>query len=76
MRNWQPVRFGRALGGGLMSIFILFLAAPALAEHPDTSGEIENLKRRIEVLEADWQGADEAPFSLLGLGKRLSSRGE
>lgn len=72
MRNGQSVRLARTIG---MVFGALLLALPALAEHPDTSGEIENLKRRIEVLEAERQGDEDAPFSLFGLGKRLSFSG-
>ncbi|MDT8440272.1 MAG: LbtU family siderophore porin [Desulfuromonadales bacterium] len=41
-----------------VSVAILFLcAAPALAIHPDTKAEIENLKKRIEALESQQKSA-------------------
>lgn len=54
-----------------------FGLSSALAAHPDTSSEIENLKQRIEALEAGQaeQTAEEPPFSLMVAGKYLTLGG-
>jgi len=36
----------------------LLLASPAFASHPDTKSEIENLQKRIEVLEGEQQATE------------------
>jgi len=73
MRNWMAACAVRAAAGWGLLVFVLLAGTPARAEHPDTRGEIENLKRRIETLEAGQK--EDEPFSLLGLGKRLSFSG-
>lgn len=55
-------------------IGLLFLATPALAVHPDTKSEIENLRKRIEMLEAE-EAPPEEPFALEALGKHLTLGG-
>ena len=73
MLNLVLARALRVAAGCVLLMFALLAGTPARAEHPDTSGEIENLKRRIEALESGQTGDE--PFSLLGLGKRLSFSG-
>lgn len=66
----------------LRSVVVAFLTlgiglSSALAAHPDTSSEIENLKQRIEALEAGQaeKTAEEPPFSLMAAGKYLTLGG-
>jgi len=58
-------------------LMILLSGSPALADHPDSRAEIDNLKQRIEVLEAGLGGepTEEPPFSLMAAGKRLTFSG-
>ncbi len=72
MRNLLSACTARVALGSVLSLLLLG-GLPAWAEHPDTSSEIENLKRRIEVLEAER--AEEQPFSLFGPGRRLTFSG-
>jgi len=56
----------------LMGLFML--ATPAFALHPDAKSEIENLKKRIEVLETE-QSATEPGVDSGQIGKYLSLHG-
>lgn len=53
------------------------LAWPALASHPDTKTEIENLKARIQALEAEVADGqpEERPFTLAALDRHLTFGG-
>lgn len=60
----------RTLSGLVALAACLIFAAPALAVHPDSKSEIENLRQRIEALEAEGAPPQE-PFHLEALGKHL-----
>ncbi len=75
MWSWMQARAARTAAWCVMLMFVPLAGTPAWAVHPDTSSEIENLKRRIEALEAGQGGSDDEPFTLFGLGKRLSVAG-
>lgn len=64
------------------AIFVAFLSlevglSPALAEHPGTSSDIQNLKQRIKALEAGQveSPAEEPSFPLMTAGKYLTLGG-
>ncbi|GAB6083315.1 hypothetical protein JCM30471_22290 [Desulfuromonas carbonis] len=54
-------------------LMVLTSGTPALAAHPDTRAEIDNLKQRIEALEngRKTEQAEEPPFSLAAAGRQL-----
>ncbi len=56
---------------GLAVLTLLVCASPALATHPDSKSEIENLKARIQALEAE-RGK---PTDLSPLGKKITLGG-
>jgi len=61
----------------LVILALFIIVSPVLAAHPDTNTEIENLKHRIEALEAETAGeeAEEPPFRLFSAGKHLTFSG-
>lgn len=67
--SWKKTRLFSALLAGLFG-----LASPALAAHPDERGETENLRKRIEVLEAEKE-KPEAPLLVEALAKKLRFSG-
>ncbi len=62
------------LFSALLLIGLLSLASPAFAVHPDERGEIENLRKRIEALEAE-KGKPAAPLLIEALAKKLRFSG-
>ncbi|ORJ62038.1 LbtU family siderophore porin [Geothermobacter hydrogeniphilus] len=61
----------------LIVVILLGTALPALAAHPDTKSDIENLKQRIRTLETQLgqKPATEGPFSLRSLNRYLTFSG-
>ena len=64
----------RILSSLVVLAALLAFAAPALAVHPDERSEVENLRKRIEALEADKERPD-APLVLEALSKKLRLTG-
>ncbi len=63
-----------------LAAILAFAAIPALADHPtDGKAEIENLRRRIEVLEAEQAAAEkeaeEKPLSISSLAEKITLSG-
>jgi hypothetical protein len=67
-------RIFRTLSGVVALVALLAIAGPALAVHPEERSEVENLRKRIEALEAEKE-KPEAPLILEALSKKLRLTG-
>jgi len=72
---WNLTFSAWVVSGCVLLLLVMLVGTPVWALHPDPSSEIENLKRRIELLESGQERSAYEPFTLLGMGKRLSFTG-